>query len=182
MRVAFFKLKQTTNTRLFRRYARVLIRCILIAVLVWVLLFFYAFVYKFEKLLKNNMNKLFSSIISKDSEVDGLQADGIYLEGSYRNNLNLRKNEFELSKILNPKSLDFFKQIQRRPYDINCQNLIEWNEDEVRKAKRILFKLNNLNSNGRKTSNNKIALLSDENFLFPESKCRLFRELRGYDR
>lgn len=106
--------------------------------------------------------------------------------------LSLRQwNEFELSKILDSKSLEFFKQVQRRPYDVNCRNLIEWNEDEVRKAKRILFKLNNLNSGAARKNISvdpdvnelfSIPLLGDENFIFPESKCRLFRELRGYHR
>jgi beta-1,3-galactosyl-O-glycosyl-glycoprotein beta-1,6-N-acetylglucosaminyltransferase len=89
---------------------------------------------------------------------------------------------------MDTKTLEFYKQIQRRPYDVNCRKLIEWNEDEVRKAKRILFKLHNLNS----ATNNKndldhtelysIPLLSDDNFRFPDTKCRLFRDLRGYNK
>ena len=178
MKIGFLKIKQT-NGRLFRRYARVFIRCILIAVLVWILLFFYAFVYKFEKLLRKNMTKLFNSIISKEEQQEAAEmASSLSLFDD--TNLNLRKNEFELSKILDSKSLEFLKQVQRRPYDVNCQKLIEWDEEEVRKAKRILFKLSNLNTDNKKTS--KIPLLSDDNFRFPESKCKLFRKLRGYDR
>lgn len=91
---------------------------------------------------------------------------------------------------MDAKTLEFYKQVQRHSYDVNCRNLIEWNEEEVRKAKRILFKLNNLNLNRPRANliedENQhlysIPLLSDENFRFPESKCRLYRQLRGYDR
>jgi hypothetical protein len=195
------RLKLALKTRRARRYLRVLLRSILIAVLVWLLLFFYTFVFKFEKLIKTNLNKLLnggdSHRLNGEQQHKRLAADALDVNSNnrldLRHNLN-KKNEFELAKIIDGKSLEFLKQIERRPYDVNCQHLIEWNEDEVRRAKRILFKLKNLNNNNpnlemldnlgaikRDESASAIPLIDDENFIFPGAQCRLFRELRGYD-
>ena len=73
--------------------------------------------------------------------------------------------------------MEFFKKVQRQNYAINCQNLIEWDEDEVRKAKRLLHKLKT--QSGEK--NSEVATLPDTNYIFEESRCELYRHLRGYD-
>lgn len=150
-------------------------------------------VYIYLNCLGLNYSKtVFSDGLSHDH--DERAAGALAVDSTVFVEFDSRKNDLEMSKNMDAKSLEFYKQIQRRPYDVNCRNLIEWNEDEVRKAKRILFKLNNLNSNragaGRRIGqiapenelSNSIPLLSDENYRFPASKCRLFRELRGYDR
>lgn len=191
----FYKLKQCRQafkSRVVRRYMRVLIRSILIAVLVWLLLFFYTFVYKFEKSIRTSLNRLLFSDEDNNKQLapaERQNQNSINSEwGVYG---NLKKNEFELAKIIDGKSLEFLKQIERRPYDVNCRSLIEWDEAEVRRAKRILYKLRNLNRLKNNPDNSQmldtepdqlIPLVNDENFIFPDSKCALFRDLRGYDK
>lgn len=85
------------------------------------------------------------------------------------------------TNIKNEKSINFSKKIQREVYTINCQSIIEWDENEIRNAKRLLFKLKGSQDAKNSVENNHIALLPDSNYIFDQSMCSLFRELRGYD-
>lgn len=69
----------------------------------------------------------------------------------------------------------FLNKVQRNQYNINCQSIIEWDENEIRNAKKILYKL--------KSEENitKIDLIPDFNYVFDKSMCNLFKQLRGYD-
>lgn len=181
-----FKFKQKTSSRQFRRYVRVLTRLILIAVIVWLFLFvFYAFLAKIEKYIRSQIGQLFAKPSEDSEKIRFLQS---YVLSRSEDGLvfNPKQNNFQLAKIIDRKTLEFFKKIQRISYDVNCQNLIEWDETEVRKAKRILFKLKNLNNQYLKSLNDRqnlgfIPTLPEENFLFDNSMCKLFRDLRGYD-
>lgn len=172
-RKLYFNLKQFTNTRQFRKYARVLARLVIIAIALWVLIFnIYALMYKLEDSI--DVNKTTKKVNFLNDTDDSNKKDS----GSNK------KDPFEMAKIIDHRSLEFFKKIQRPTYDVNCKLLIEWDEDEIRKAKRILFKLRNLNNdpdNSEKSGTSLIPSLSDSNFIFDESMCPLFRELRGYD-
>ncbi|CAF0812376.1 unnamed protein product [Brachionus calyciflorus] len=167
-----FKFKQKSKTRQFRRYVRVLTRLILIAILVWLFLFvFYAFLVEFEKFLRKQIKSLFSDSEIKIPETFSIDRNDV---------------DFKDPKYIDRKSLEFFERIQRITYEVNCQSLIEWDEFEVRKAKRILFKLKNLNNEHLTKINDvqKLGLiptLPNENYVFDKSMCKLFRELRGYD-
>ena len=137
--------QQLSSTRNARKYARVLVRLVTIAILLWILLF-------------NVYTLLFKLQVVENSKNHEILT------------LNLTP-----PKIIDSKSLDFYNKIQRRSYDVNCKSLIEWDEAETQKAKRILHKL-------RPNNNNKlIPLLSDSNFIFNESQCELFKTLRGYN-
>lgn len=181
-----FKFKQKTNSRQFRRYVRVLTRLILIAVLVWLfLVIFYAFLAEIEKYVRSQFKHLFSKP-SYDSEKIKFLESYVLSRSDDGLILNPRQNNFELAKVIDRKTLEFFKKVQRITYDVNCQNLIEWDETEVRKAKRILFKLKNLNNQHLSSLNDRqnlgfIPTLPEENFVFDKSMCKLFRDLRGYD-
>ncbi|RNA41305.1 beta-1-3-galactosyl-O-glycosyl-glyco beta-1-6-N-acetylglucosaminyltransferase 3-like, partial [Brachionus plicatilis] len=181
-----FKFKQKTSSRQFRRYIRVLTRLILIAVLVWLFLFvFYAFLAEMEKYVRTQFRHLFFQPSHDSEKIKFLQS---YVLSRSDNGLvlNPKQNNFQLAKVIDRKTLEFFKKIQRINYDVNCQSLIEWDETEVRKAKRILFKLKNLNNQHLSSLNARqnlgfIPPLAEENFLFDQSMCKLFRDLRGYD-
>jgi hypothetical protein len=179
-----FKIKQTTNTRQFRKYLRVLLRLVVVAILLWLLMFnVYALFYKLDEIF--NSNKKRPNDINNENSLNNKRS-GSQLSKLNDNSKNYgKRNEFELAKIIDSNSLEFFKKVQRRDYDVNCQSLIEWNEDEHRKAKRILYKLKNLNydldSKKYKNDNKIIPLLPDSNFVFDKSMCSLFKELRGYD-
>lgn len=77
---------------------------------------------------------------------------------------------FKSAKIIDNKNLEFFKQIQRRRYNVNCRSIVEWNETEVRTAKRLLYQIGN-DQNG----NYHVPLLPDENFIFEEPLCNYYR-------
>ncbi len=163
---------------------KVLIRLVLASVLVWILLFnVYALFYKLESIFnapkskktsggdRHDLNSVNNG--GKQSASENTESDRAY---NYA-----KRNEFELAKIIDSTSLEFFKRIQRKDYQVNCQALIEWNEEEHRKAKRILFKLRNSFARERESATSKpIPMLPDSNFVFDKSMCELYKELRGY--
>jgi hypothetical protein len=183
-----FKFKQIVSARHNRRYIRTMTKLALTSIMLWIVMFiFYTYVYQLE--FKKELDKVLNQKdpnnllrVMHDSKL------------SYRIQLK-PKNGLEFAKIIDAKSLQFYKRIQRPSYEINCQKLIEWEESEVRKSKRALFKLKSLNnmddyvadagsnatSDSQQLMSMSIPMLPDSNFVFEKSMCKLFRELRGYD-
>jgi len=139
-------------TRNIRKYFRVIIRLGTILALSWILLF-----------------NLYTLIFRQQTKTTVTT-----VEKNKMNNFDMLISNLTPPKIIDSKSLNFFKRIQRPNYDVKCKSLIEWDENETRNAKRVLHKL-------KSNSNQLVPVLPDSNFIFNESKCDLFKELRGYN-
>lgn len=117
------------------------------------------------------------------NEIDKLKE--IELQNLFENNRKLKEQRdleqlkvFNEAKVIDDKNLEFFKLIQRRRYsEIDCRLVIEWDESEIRKAKRLLYQLKNHGNFYRKD----IPLLLDSNFIFDRSMCRYYRSIRGFE-
>ena len=70
--------------------------------------------------------------------------------------------------------LDFLNKIQRKKYDINCQLITEWDENEINNAKRLLYKLKNSSYNQNLKDSNYFSI-ADSNFAFEPLRCESFR-------
>ena len=140
------------STRNIRKYAQVILRLVTIAILAWILLFnLYTLIFRLQTTK--------TTTISEKNKI---------------NKFDMLISNLTPPKIIDSKSLDFFKRIQRQTYNVKCKSLIEWDENETRNAKRILHKL-------KSNSNQLVPILPDSNFVFNESQCDLFKELRGYN-
>jgi beta-1,6-N-acetylglucosaminyltransferase 4 len=71
----------------------------------------------------------------------------------------------------------FTKLIQREKYPVDCKLLFEWDKSEMDKSLEILQKLRNKDITNKPI----IDLLKTENYIFNESKCDLFKQIRGYN-
>ncbi len=91
---------------------------------------------------------------------------------------NEKLKVFNKAKVIDEKNLEFFKLIQRHKYEIDCKSIMEWDEAEARKAKRLLYQLR---INNGIDYRNAIPLLPDSNFIFDRSVCSYFRSIRGYN-
>ena len=173
------KVTQSPNTRLVRAYIRLISRLVYIAFLLClVIMFIFSAIFYHDE-----SRKIFQHNNEKETNYDETERrEGEFLN-SHLKNSNSNKQNFAQAKIIDSNLLDFFKSIQRDNYDVSCQKLIEWDESETRKAKRIIFKLRSLNSIGISDSSslNSIATLPDSNFIFNKSMCTLFKDLRGYN-
>lgn len=117
------------------------------------------------------------------NEIDKLKE--VELQNQLESNRKLKEQRnleqlkvFNEAKVIDDKNLEFFKLIQRRKYsEIDCRLVIEWDENEIRKAKRLLYQLKNHGNMYRKD----IPLLLDSNFIFDRSMCRYYRSIRGYE-
>jgi len=171
-----------TKRRQFKLYVKLLLKLVLIAIVLWLIIFnIYALTYKFNS--NNNKNQIKNE---ENNQIEQL-AQSAHKKDEASSN-NAKKDAMVPAKIIDSKTLEFFKQIQRPKYEINCQRLIEWDESESQKTKRLLYKLRSADHESINSNNNvlddfskKIPLLDDSNFIFDKSKCSLFKELRGYD-
>ena len=93
----FLKIKQTTNTRQFRKYTRVLIRLVIVAVLLWLLMFnVYALFYKLDEIF--NSNKKRPNGINNENSLS-IKRAGSQLSKLNDNNKNYgKRNEFCLQR------------------------------------------------------------------------------------
>lgn len=78
---------------------------------------------------------------------------------------------FKSAKVIDNNSLSFYKQIQRRKYNVDCRSIVEWDVSEMRQAKRELFRIRK-NSELR---NQFVPLIPDSNFIFEKSMCEYYR-------
>ncbi len=69
-----------------------------------------------------------------------------------------RGNTFDLAKIT------------REKYDLNCKLIFEMDNVEIRRGLNLTRQINATAS-----------LLPDSNFIFPTSKCSVYKELRGFN-
>jgi hypothetical protein len=84
--------------------------------------------------------------------------------------INYSQNEEKNREIL-----EIFKnKTKRAKYEIHCMLLFEDDDNERSKALKLLETL--------RGNSSKIDLLPDSNFIFSQSMCSHFRELRGYDK
>ena len=140
------------STRNIRKYAQVLLRLVTIAILAWILLFnLYTLIFRLQT------TKTMTTV-----------------DKNKINHFDMLISNLTPPKIIDSKSLNFFKRIQRQTYNVKCKSLIEWDENETRNAKRILHKL-------KSNHNQLVPVLPDSNFVFNETQCDLFKELRGYN-
>ena len=90
---------------------------------------------------------------------------------NFKNPLNKQTNINE--------ALEFVNKVQRPKYDVNCKQILEFNETEIQIAKRILSQLkikSNISGNY-----DYIPALPDSNFIFDKSMCNVYKQLRGFD-
>ena len=169
-----FKIKTLIGRRQYRRYIRFLTQLIMVALIFWIVMFVsYAYAYQIE--IKKELDK----VLNKKDLDNSFKLRGI--------NINFSSiKDIRDGKIIDAKSLKFYQRVQRQTYNVNCQKLIEWDENEVKNSKQIIFKLKHLYNIEHKNfviPNNtmSIPVLPDVNFIFDKSMCKLFKDLRGYD-
>jgi hypothetical protein len=122
---------------------------------------------KAKEYLKNNLNK--------------------DLKNGFKKMTSPHKNhsQVEIKKIVSFVDVEnenpFSKLIQREKYPINCKLLYQWDKKEVDKSEKLLESLRSKSDGpilgGLKT----ISLLKTENFIFNESMCDSYRQIRQYD-
>ena len=147
-----------TKSRYVRKYYRHLASSFAIAIVIWVIVFnLYALHYKLDTFLN----------------------DSPHLQP----NIQLNKNNRPLSDLIsippqssptttsiNPSKLfQFESKIKPHNFSVNCEAIIEWDENEIKRAKS-LFDAKRFASS-----------LNDENYIFDKSMCEHFRSTRGYD-
>ena len=75
----------------------------------------------------------------------------------------------------NNETTALIRQVKRPDYGVNCRLLIEWDENEHRRAKLLLRNLTHIKPHKH------VPLLPDQNFVFESKHCNIFRQSRGYD-
>ena len=63
-------------------------------------------------------------------------------------------------------------QIERPAYAVNCQNVFEFDETEIRSGQTLLSQL--------RANSSRIPTLPDENFIFNASMCRSYLDTRRF--
>lgn len=84
---------------------------------------------------------------------------------------------FKSAKIIDENNLKFFQMVQREKYKVKCNNLFEWDEEEIRKTKRELFRVKS-----QAVNDESVPLLQDENFIFDKSMCNYYKSIRGFNK
>jgi hypothetical protein len=72
------------------------------------------------------------------------------------------------SAVIEDFDLEFAAKILRPRYAVNCKRIFQMDKLEIEKAKTL--------------KNTTFMTLKDSNFIFPETKCKSFRSILGYDR
>lgn len=80
----------------------------------------------------------------------------------------------ELPTFSNDFINEFKARIIRPRYKVDCNSIFEMNRIEIQNAKNLLKSL--------KSKEKEIPILKDENFIFNQSLCKIFKRVRGYNR
>ena len=159
---------QIMNSHVFKKYIKI------VSISLCFIIFNFYFLYaELNKLIKSRNQSL---KLHQNERQQGVSQEA-FLPGSHflTQHLADQAKHFESAKIIDSNTLDFFQRIQRKPFDVNCRYVVEWDESEMRNAKRALYQWRSSQQTGRDDQ------LPDSNFIFNNSYCSMFRSLRGYD-
>jgi hypothetical protein len=123
------------------------------------------------------LNSIFLSSF-ETNKVDSIKDDDFI---KYFRSLLKSKNSFENSLNDFENQQLFHKIIERERYAVNCRLIAEWDEDEIKKGDQIIEKLRIKSNETYDYEVKPISLLKTENFIFNQSMCRLYRQIRRYD-
>ena len=155
---------QIMNSHVFKKYIKI------VSISLCLIIFNFYFLYaELNNLVKSRNQSL--KLHQNERQQNALH-EASFKSHFLTQHLADQAKHFESAKIIDTNTLAFFQRIQRKPFDVNCRYVVEWDEAEMRNAKRALYQWRLTGGDHQ---------LPDSNFIFNKSYCSMFRSLRGYD-
>jgi hypothetical protein len=145
-----------------RKYVRQLATSFMIAIFIWIIVFnVYALHNKLDTFLKDSPQIMVPEKPLAKYEIESNKLFQAVLQDFQKSSSREPPNQMALSQ--------FSARVQPHNFSVNCEAIIEWDEEEVKRA-QLTF-----------DSNKWPAQLDDANYIFDKSMCDHFKTIRGYN-